>query len=168
MKKIWKFIIKYRVYIMILLVLIIGGFSLYAIKEYLYPNNSLSIYGDRLDGINEVTITDNRKTDVINYIKEKEELSDANVSVRGKIINISITATTKELSLDKIKEYLLTIVDKFTDKEVAFYDFQFFVKNADANYNLIGYKNKNSKTISFSEDEIVSEVEDENEVKEEQ
>lgn len=166
MKKIWEFIVKYRIYIMIFLILIIAGFSIYAIKEYLYPNNDLSIYGNRLDGIDEVLITKEKKTEVINFIKENESLTDVTIDIQGKIINIIITATTEDFNEEEVKSYLPTILEKFSSEEIAFYDFQFFVKNVDANYNLIGYKNKNSEKITFSIDEIVSEVEDEN--KEEQ
>ena len=48
----------------------------------------------------------------------------------------------------------------FTEDEIKFYDFQFFIKNEDANYNLIGYKNKKNQEISWVNDVIVSEVED--------
>ena len=49
-------------------------------------------------------------------------------------------------------------------EEIEFYDFQFFIKNEDGNYNLMGDKNKKNENISWSSDEIISEV-DENEEK---
>ena len=52
------------------------------------------------------------------------------------------------------------IIKKFSEEEIKFYDFQFFIKNEEANYNLMGYKNKKNDEISWVNDVIVSEVED--------
>ena len=59
-----------------------------------------------------------------------------------------------------MKERSKLILEKFSEEEIKFYDFQFFIKNEEANYNLIGYKNKKNEELSWSHDEIVSEVED--------
>ena len=133
-------------------------------KAYLDPVDENAVYGNRLDGIDNVLITDDKVNEVVNFIKEDNSISDASIHIKGKIINIIIKVSKKENTIDKMKEKSKDIIEKFSKDEIDFYDFQFFIKNEDGNYNLIGYKNKNNEGISWSSDEINSEV-DENEEK---
>lgn len=165
MKKIWKFIVDNRIYIVLLLFILFAGFVFVTMKAYLDPEDEYAVYGNRLDGIENVLITDTRKNEVIYFIKEDENITDASIVLQGKIINISIKSGNKKNTIDKMKEKGTEIIKKFSDEEIAFYDFQFFIKNEEANYNLMGYKNKKKDEISWVDDVIVSEVED-NEEKE--
>lgn len=161
MKKVWNFIYKYRIVIALVFLLIIGGFGFITVKQYLYPDDKLTVYGNRLDGIDKVKITDEKKNEIIKMIKEKAGIKDAKIDIQGKIINVSITASEKENTKEEMQKLCTEILLKFSSEEIKFYDFQFFIKNEDLNYNMIGYKNKISEEISYSDDVIVSEVEDE-------
>lgn len=162
MKKVWKFILNNRIYIVLILFVIFCIFGFVALKAYLDPVDEYAVYGDRLDGIEEVEITEEKKNEIIDFIKSDENITDVSINIKGKIINISIKATTEENTIDKMKDKSKEVVEKFKKEEIEFYDFQFFIKNEDANYNLIGYKNKKNENISWVHDEIISEV-DENE-----
>lgn len=161
MKKVWNFIYKYRIVIALVFLLIIGVFGFITVKQYLYPDDKLTVYGNRLDGIDKVKITDEKKNEIIKMIKEKAGIKDAKIDIQGKIINVSITASEKENTKEEMQKLCTEILLKFSSEEIKFYDFQFFIKNEDLNYNMIGYKNKISEEISYSDDVIVSEVEDE-------
>lgn len=161
MKKVWNFIYKYRIVIALVFLLIIGVFGFITVKQYLYPDDKLTVYGNRLDGIDKVKITDEKKNEIIKMIKEKAGIKDAKIYIQGKIINVSITASEKENTKEEMQKLCTEILLKFSSEEIKFYDFQFFIKNEDLNYNMIGYKNKISEEISYSDDVIVSEVEDE-------
>ncbi len=161
MKKVWNFIYKYRIVIALVFLLIIGVFGFITVKQYLYPDDKLTVYGNRLDGIDKVKITDEKKNEIIKMIKEKTGIKDAKINIQGKIINVSITASEKENTKEEMQKLCTEILLKFSSEEIKFYDFQFFIKNEDLNYNMIGYKNKISEEISYSDDVIVSEVEDE-------
>lgn len=161
MKKVWNFIYKYRIVIALVFLLIIGVFGFITVKQYLYPDDKLTVYGNRLDGIDKVKITDDKKNEIIKMIKEKAGIKDAKIDIQGKIINVSITASEKENTKEEMQKLCTEILLKFSSEEIKFYDFQFFIKNEDLNYNMIGYKNKISEEISYSDDVIVSEVEDE-------
>ena len=161
MKKVWNFIYKYRIVIALVFLLIIGVFGFITVKQYLYPDDKLTVYGNRLDGIDKVKITDEKKNEIIKMIKEKAGIKDAKTDIQGKIINVSITASEKENTKEEMQKLCTEILLKFSSEEIKFYDFQFFIKNEDLNYNMIGYKNKISEEISYSDDVIVSEVEDE-------
>ena len=161
MKKVWNFIYKYRIVIALVFLLIIGVFGFITVKQYLYPDDKLTVYGNRLDGIDKVKITDEKKNEIIKMIKEKAGIKDAKIDIQGKIINVSITASEKENTKEEMQKLCTEILLKYSSEEIKFYDFQFLIKNEDLNYNMIGYKNKISEEISYSDDVIVSEVEDE-------
>lgn len=161
MKKIWKFIVDNRIYFAIFVFVVFGIFVISTMKAYLYPDDKLAVYGNRLDGIEDVLITDDKKNEVISFIKDDENITDVSIKIQGKIINISIKSNSDKNTIDVMKEKSVEIISKFSKEEVSYYDFQIFVKNEDANYNLIGYKNKNRDEISWVNDVIVSEVEDE-------
>ena len=160
MKKIWKFIVDNRIYIVLVLFVLFCGFVFVTMKAYLDPEDELAVYGNRLEGIEKVIITDTKKNEVVDFIKEDENVTDASITIQGKIINISIKSGNKKNTIDKMKEKGIEIIKKFSDDEIAFYDFQFFIKNEEANYNLMGYKNKKKESISWVYDVIVSEVKD--------
>ena len=161
MKKVWNFIYKYRIVIVLVFLLIIGVFGFITVKQYLYPDDKLTVYGNRLDSIDKVKITDEKKNEIIKMIKEKAGIKDVKIDIQGKIINVSITASEKENTKEEMQKLCTEILLKFSSEEIKFYDFQFFIKNEDLNYNMIGYKNKISEEVSYSDDVIVSEVEDE-------
>ncbi len=159
MKNILKFISNHKLIVLLLFLLVLGGIAFISMKSFLYPSDANTVYGSRLDGINEVKIDDAKKDLIVNKIKAKAEVTSASVSTKGKIININIVVTKAGNTLDVMKEFSKTIITNFSEKELKFYDIQIFVKNVDANYNAIGYKNKSKEEISWVSDKIVSEVE---------
>lgn len=166
MKKIWNFILKYRVIIVLVLLAIFLTFMFIAIKSYMYPTDAKSVYGSRLDGIEKVPITDDEIKKLVNKIKEDETVTDASISIKGKIVNIHIKVTNKDNTKDKMKEKCNDILKEFSEEKIAFYDFEFFITNEDGNYKMIGYKNKKRKEISYVSDEIVKEVKEDEQEKE--
>ncbi len=88
--------------------------------------NTSGRYGDRLDGIEEVSISDDTLTDISSSLEEKEEVSEAVVRVQGKIIYVDITFTAST-TLVKGKEIAASVVNEFSDDEQDFYDFSFII-----------------------------------------
>lgn len=159
MKKLWEFILKNRLYILIVIIIALGLVAFFTFKSFMYPENESSVYGDRLEGIEEVTITDAKKNEIISKIKEEKDITSASIDIQGKIINISITATTEDNTVELLEALGAKVIGYFSEDEIAFYDFQFFIQNKDANYNLMGYKNKKNTDTTWDSDVIVSEVE---------
>ena len=160
MKEVLKFISKYKIYIVLAILFLFCLFLFITFYKYMNPSDLNTVYGSRLDGIENVIISDDKKDEIIKFIKDNEDVSSASIDIQGKIINISIKIGNKENTIDIMKEKCSLIVNKFSKGEIEFYDFQFFIKNEDANYNLIGYKNKKNEELSYSHDVIVSEVEE--------
>ena len=107
MKKVWNFIYKYRIVIALVFLLIIGVFGFITVKQYLYPDDKLTVYGNRLDGIDKVKITDSIKA----YVEEKlgkldqyferpaELKAYVVIRVRNKSDIIEVTIPTPKFSL---------------------------------------------------------------------
>ena len=74
MKKIWNFILKYRLYIILALFLAFGIFVFVTVKAYLDPVDETTVYGSRLEGIDKVPITDDRKKEIEDFIKEDKSI----------------------------------------------------------------------------------------------
>ena len=92
----------------IFVVVIIVGFLLY---KLLFPNTGTPIYGNRLDGINDVNYT----KDSLNLIAEKikeEKVVNAEINENGKIINAIRTLCQASSYLNGNK-YIKINVDKF-------------------------------------------------------
>lgn len=111
-------------------------------------------YGDRLDGIEEVTISSKEKKEVVSFLEEKEEITNASVRVQGKIIYINITFT-RTTSLDKAKEIATSTLEKFDEDEKDFYDIGYFLTqeetkdSEDTGFIVTGTKNAKLDTISW-------------------
>lgn len=160
MRKIWDFILKFRIYIMIVIFIIFGVFMYITIKAYVDPIDETAVYGNRLDGIEKFAIKEDKKKEIIEFINEDENVDKSVINIKGKIINIYIKINNKDNSISKMKEKTKEILEKFSEEEIGFYDVQIFVKNEDANYNMIGYKKSTNDDISWVIDEIEkSEVE---------
>ena len=68
-------------------------------------------------------------------------------------------------SIDKMKEFVPLIIEKFDKEYVDFYDFEVYINNENANYNMIASKHYKNTEVSYSSDSIVKEevTEDEKE-----
>ena len=104
-------------------------------------------YGDRLQGISKVKISSKEQSSVASFLKEKEEVVDASVHLKGKIIYIHIKMKDG-VDLNKAKEISNESLGKFEDDEKSFYDFGYFLsEDKEGGYVVTGTKNSNSNAI---------------------
>lgn len=114
------------------------------------PSSGSPVYGNRLDGIEKVELTDND----INKIKsdlKNDIVSSSTIHVSGKIINILVEVKegTKINDAKKIASNAIKSLDK---DELAFYDVQVFITNEEKEakgYPIIGYKSSSAKKFVF-------------------
>ena len=118
MKKVWNFILKNRIYIVLVLFVLFFAFVFVTMKAYLDPVDENAVYGNRLDGIENVTITDDKVNEIVNFIKEDNSISDASMHIKGKIVNIIIKVSKKENTIDKMKEKSKEIIERFSKEEI--------------------------------------------------
>ena len=87
-----KDFIKRNKYILLigfsLLILLIIMF--FAVKDLFFTTGKDN-YGDRLDGIENYPINDDKQSDVINTLKENDIVNSVSIDIKGRIINIIIS-----------------------------------------------------------------------------
>ena len=141
-----------RIFLMIILLIILVGGLLF-LKEMIFSNDAKVIYGNRLDGIEKVKITDETK----NNIKEglKEGSSKVTVRLSGRIVYIIITVA-KDTTLETAKNLGVKSLEYFSDEEKAYYDIQIMVESEEENsqYPIIGYKHHTKAAISWTRDRV--------------
>lgn len=132
----------------IFLVLFIIGWIVFGL---VMPKTGKPVYGNRLDGIEKVQVTDTETNDLVKALKEKDYVTTASTHISGKIINV-LVEVEKGTSKSKAKTLKDEVLKAFTDDQKKFYDIQLFItnENKDAKgYPMIGYKNSTDKNFVF-------------------
>ena len=115
------------------------------------PKNGEPVYGNRLEGIEEVKVTEEQTADLVKELKSKDYVANASTHISGRIINVIVE--TKEGTKTSTAKTLGKVVLKAFDKDqLKFYDIQLFLNNENDNakgYPLIGYKNSTDKDFVF-------------------
>ena len=137
--------------------IVIGIFLLFVIllipiKIAFFPNNGKALYGDRLDGIEKVKITDSQLKKVKTTLKD-QPIVDATARVSGKTVEITITVDA-EVSLDVAKEIGTKAIETFKKDQKEYYDFQIFVikEKESTEFPIIGYKHHKLDKITWTKD----------------
>lgn len=144
---------------MILIIIACVGISAALLLKYFYYGNGGSKYGDRLDGIELITVSDDKKNSVVEDIKKRKNVKDAKVEVSGKIIYIRI-AFNAGADLDTSKAIAVKTLEQFSDEEKAFYDVHFTLvseKNeASDGFTIMGSKNVNGTNLIWGNNNPVN------------
>lgn len=114
-----------------------------------------SKYGERLKGIEEVTISNKDKKEVVTFLEDKKDfVKEATVRVQGKIVYINIIYT-RNTSLDKAKAIATETLALFDEDEKAYYDYGYFLTQEEVEdkenkgYIVTGTKNAKLESISW-------------------
>ena len=124
-------------------------FLLTLLYRTLSVDYSKSEYGDRLDGIENVKISDKETSKLTSEMKDLEEVKDCTYRLQGRLVYISLTLN-EEIGIDKAKELANKTLEYFDDDEKSYYDFEFILKSANKDaegYPLMGYKHKTTGEI---------------------
>lgn len=117
----------------------------------LMPDMSKSTWGNRLDNIQNYSITD----DNINKIKESltttGKVSNVTYRLSGRTMNfiIEVNSGVKRSDAEGLVSH---ITDNLTDEIKGYYDIEayFTTSGDDTSYPFMGYKHKTGSTFSFS------------------
>lgn len=150
-----KFIKKHKKVIKIILAIIIigiiGSLSYIAIKSMLPDNKNK--YGNRLDGIEEVVITDEQVQNLEKEINEIKDVKNVKYNLQGRLIYI-IIEVSNETAVEVSKGYANKCLAYFTDEQTEYYDIQVLIKSDSQEseaYPIIGAKHKTSKSFIWTE-----------------
>lgn len=146
-----KFIKKHKVGVILgIIIFVVITFFIIALVNLLFSSYGKTKYGNRLDGIENVSISDDKVNDVKSIIKEIQGVTDVVYHLSGKTVNLMITVE-KGTDSTTITSKETKILEKFSAEEIAFYDFQIFINNEeDQNYPVIGYKSKSNEKFSWT------------------
>lgn len=141
-----------RIYIIFAIIIVICAGVILAVLIKNFFGTGADKYGDRLDGIDKVKISEEKQKEIEEKLEEKDKISDVGVSIYGKIIYISFKFEDG-ISLAEAKTQAVSSLDEFSEEEKAFYDFQFSLKQdkteKNDGFNIMGAKNVNGTKVAW-------------------
>ena len=140
-----KFVI---IAIAVFLILVIIAFQ---VVNMFFPEEGKALYGDRLEGIEEVELSDKKLSSMSSAIEDDAAVKEASVSVAGKIVEVIITVQD-DTTVDTAKGLNAIVLEQLDDDEKEFYDIQIFVKKDTdaADFPIIGYKHHAKDSFSWT------------------
>ena len=135
--------------------------------KYFYFGNGQTKYGDRLDEIENIHISDTFKEEFISKLKENKLVKDAEILVTGKIIYITLKFADN-VSLVEAQSIALASVEQFSDEEKSVYDLSFTLIEEESENNegftIMGAMNAGRPKIEWNNNNpVTSEATEESE-----
>ena len=148
-----NFIKNNKVTVVAFIICVIFVILVFAVKLTFFPNEGTAIYGDRLDGIEEVEITDKQQEDIIKSLEDKDEVKKVSCDIKGRTLNVLITVND-DVELDPAKALTSSITDNLEENQTSYYDIQVFISkdNDDTRFPIIGYKHQDKDEFSWTKD----------------
>ena len=148
-----NFIKNNKVTVVAFIICVIFVILVFAVKLTFFPNEGTAIYGDRLDGIEEVEITDKQQEDIIKALEDKDEVKEVSCDIKGRTLNVLITVND-DVELDPAKALTSSITENLEEDQTSYYDIQVFISkdNDDTRFPIIGYKHQNKDEFSWTKD----------------
>jgi hypothetical protein len=137
--------------------IILGFFILFLIalvwvgKDLFAPQDG-ALYGNRLEGIEDVPIGDDVRKNISDYLLSTAGVKKVNINVHGKILSIVILVD-ETMTVDKAKEISNEAIKKCSTEQMRFYDISILInydtESKKTDFPLLGYKNKNNDSIEW-------------------
>ena len=136
------------VVLVVFVVLAITGFSLYL---FLFSGMGGSPYGNRLDGIENVPITNETIEQANNLFESVEGVNKSTYTLNGKIsyFVVMVDVGTNPETVKKVEDDFLEL---FTEEQIAFYDFQILIDDGQEEsdlYPVMGSKSVNNEAFTW-------------------
>ena len=150
MEKLKKWINKNKGFAIICALAFILFIIMVVIFVRLLVGGSSNKYGNRLDGIDKVKISNEVYESVKEEVKDVEGVNDVSVRLQGKIVYTTIELSDS-ISADKAKEIAKNTLDNYTEYEIKYYDFSFFLKwkGEESDKVITGNKHHNLEDITW-------------------
>jgi len=143
---------KYKIILLSIFILIMI-LAFFGIKELIYPNSSIDLYGNRLDGIEDVSIKESTITNIKETITQTDKTNTIDYYLMGRIMKFIIDVK-KDTDLVDAKSMVDNIIDKLSEEQQAFYDIEIFITSKESSdsevYPIIGSKHKDSLTFVWT------------------
>lgn len=147
-KKLRKFYKNNRIYcilmiISILCILVMGV----SVVVYFFNQMVTDSYGSRLENIEKYDLG-NSLSDLENFYKSQEGITDVKVRLQGKIIYVDVSAV-ETMKNEQIQTIATTSLDNISEENRGFYDIQFMFTREGLNPYL-GAKNSSNTVIVWT------------------
>lgn len=147
-KKLRKFYKNNRIYcilmiISILCILVMGV----SVVVYFFNQMVTDSYGSRLENIEKYDLG-NSLSDLENFYKSQEGITDVKVRLQGKIIYVDVSAVAT-MKNEQIQTIATTSLDNISEENRGFYDIQFMFTREGLNPYL-GAKNSSNTVIVWT------------------
>ena len=126
-EKIKKWVNRNKGFAIIVGLSIILFLILFIIFLQMLLGGSSNKYGNRLDGIEDVKISNDTFEGVKKELTDTELVLEVSTRIQGKIVYTTIVLKD-DTSKDKAKEIASATLDNYSEDELKFYDFSFFLR----------------------------------------
>ncbi len=154
MKKFKSFVKNNKITVVAFIICVIFVIFVFAIKFTFFPDEAKAIYGDRLDGIEEVEITDDQQDDIVADLEDQDAVEEASCDIEGRILNVLITVGD-DVDLTTAKALTTYITDNLEEDQTSYYDIQVFISKDnedDTSFPIIGYMHEDKDEFSWTKD----------------
>ena len=127
-EKIKKWVNRNKGFAIIVGLSIILFLILFIIFLQMLLGGSSNKYGNRLDGIEDVKISNDTFEGVKKELTDTELVLEVSTRIQGKIVYTTIVLKD-DTSKDKAKEIASATLDNYSEDELKFYDFSFFLNS---------------------------------------
>ena len=126
----------------------------------LFFGNGADKYGDRLNGIETVQISEDKRTSIKSTVEEDPSINNVKISLSGRIVYIELDFNDT-LNLEDAKTKSSKVLENFSDEEQKYYDFNFTIRQSATEttdgFNLQGAKNASGTRLAWVNNNIVEE-----------
>lgn len=153
-----KYIKNHKFTCVVILIFIALVIVMYVLYNLFFINSSKPEYGNRLEGIEAVEIKNDTLKKVENDIKAKKGVKDVSTNITGRTLDIVVTVEDN-MSLKDAKSIGNTSYKSLNEKQIKYYSIQIFVKKLDEaqnNFPIIGYKQKETTNVVWTKDRSVT------------
>lgn len=136
--------IKYIILAIIIILIFVLSFFIY---KNIFADGNTTRYKD----IENYKLTNDEKNSVKDKINELEGIKDVDIYIDSKIIKIMVKLEN-DIDFETIKSKANEVVSGFSEKNLSYYDLEFFVSSSNEEseiYPQIGYKFKSNSEFSW-------------------
>lgn len=138
-KKVWQ---ENKVLLVLAIVLVICVAVLVVVSITYFYGTSDSVYGSRLDITEKVPMTNETLTKVKEKLEENDKVDSTRVTVKGRIVYISIKFID-DVKMADAKKIAESSLELFSEDELSVYDLQYTIAS------IITKEDKNNKTYTL-------------------
>lgn len=147
--KFLTFVKNHKILVIFLLFFITLFITAFLLLRTFFPSGNE--YGNRLKGIEKVAISKKEEDGWVTKLKDKKNIKDVSVHIKGRLINIILTVD-EEASVGDMKDHVKDNMEIFDEDELGYYDIQFYINSEKENekFPVIGYRHKGQDKLVWS------------------